>query len=364
MSSLSGCPNRHMSIAFLIGDEFYGGTTDENSRSTLFTSTVYLAHACHNANVPTHMRWLKCPQNSVITCSPVALFISRLCFFSASSLFLHCFSSASSLLLFLSHLFFSPLFWPLSSLLALLFSFIVFLLLCVWSFVSHMTCRRKQESLERWEWPFCHFARVCFLLFRLMCCPQFCACTHRNGHTTRKKTTKPQTWCNDTRKQRPTQQTHHQKWRCRHVSVDAGLQQQAHNSPIEQTSKASVCAVAICVPRFGLLRRSSSRAPPAAWLTTSRPCSACCLLFLGPSSRVSQNVSANSSAPSTRVRGRTMCRRAHWISPMWRVNLSLRLVRDCGVGFALRDDGGGDCVREVGGDALGCRSGGARVFLR
>ena len=35
------------------------------SRSTLFTALVSLAHVCHSANIPTHMRWLKCPQTSV-----------------------------------------------------------------------------------------------------------------------------------------------------------------------------------------------------------------------------------------------------------------------------------------------------------
>ena len=40
--------------------------------SLLFTSPVSSAHVCHSANIPTHMRWLKCSQNSVIACSPFA----------------------------------------------------------------------------------------------------------------------------------------------------------------------------------------------------------------------------------------------------------------------------------------------------
>ena len=41
-------------------------------RSTVFTSPVFLANVCRSPNIPTHMRWLKCPQNSVVACSPHA----------------------------------------------------------------------------------------------------------------------------------------------------------------------------------------------------------------------------------------------------------------------------------------------------
>ena len=48
------------------------------SRSSLFASPVSLVHKCHNANIPTHMRWLKCPQNSFIACSLFAWLRSAL----------------------------------------------------------------------------------------------------------------------------------------------------------------------------------------------------------------------------------------------------------------------------------------------
>ena len=33
---------------------------------------VFFAHVCRSANLPTHMRWFKCPLNNVIPCSPRA----------------------------------------------------------------------------------------------------------------------------------------------------------------------------------------------------------------------------------------------------------------------------------------------------
>ena len=41
-------------------------------RVTLFTSTVSPALVCRSTNIPTHMRWPKCPQDIVIVCSPLA----------------------------------------------------------------------------------------------------------------------------------------------------------------------------------------------------------------------------------------------------------------------------------------------------